>query len=153
LRVLQTAMAAPTSNLGKAGRAIVMRNPGSTDVLHLEKEWYTAAPAPGEILVHTVSTSVNPVDTYQRSGKYRLQFFPKARAWRVVRCDAKRATRCDAQMRSKNAGEREWRPVLRRARRRAGAGQRRGGPGGDGARGRQGAPRQHFPKGVVLAAC
>jgi hypothetical protein len=87
-------MAAPTSNLGKAGRAVVMRNPGSTDVMKLEKEWYCRAPGPGEILVHTVSTSVNPVDTYQRSGKYRLQFFPKARGWRVVRCDAKR--RCDA---------------------------------------------------------
>ena len=81
-------MAAPIGKLGKAGRAVVMRNTGRADaVLKLERDWYCAAPGPGEVMLHVVSTSVNPVDTYQRSGVVRQQFFPKVRGGLLrVRC-------------------------------------------------------------------
>lgn len=72
-------MAAPIGKLGKAGRAVVIRGKGGPEVLHLKKEWYCAAPEHGEVMLHVVATSVNPVDTYMRSGAVRQQFFPKAR--------------------------------------------------------------------------
>ena len=73
------AMAAPIGKLGKAGKAVVLRGQGSTDKLTLDKSWYCAHPGAGELMVHTVSTSVNSIDCYQRSGGAKLQYVPKAR--------------------------------------------------------------------------
>jgi hypothetical protein len=116
-------MAAPIGKLGKAGRAVVLRGQGGPEKLTVVKDWYCAHPAPGEVMVHTVSTSVNPVDIYQRSGTYKLQFFPK-----VCGCAEMADDACP-----RVANE------LRRGAARAGAGQRRGGRGGASAGGVAGA--------------
>ena len=72
-------MAAPIGKVGKAGKAVILRNPGGTEKLTLVQDWYTHYPEPGYVMVHNVYTSVNPVDCYQRSGAFRVQYFPKAR--------------------------------------------------------------------------
>ena len=114
-------MAAPIGKLGKAGKAVVLRGQGSTDKLTLDKSWYCAHPGAGELMVHTVSTSVNPIDCYQRSGGAKLQFFPKVKRWRA-RNDALRSFTASARV-----------LVDASACARAGAGQRRGGRGRAGA--------------------
>ena len=62
--------------VGKAGKAVLMKK---TNQLQVVKDHYAQAPGPGELLVHNVYTSVNPVDCYMRSGLLKMQFFPKVR--------------------------------------------------------------------------
>jgi NADPH:quinone reductase-like Zn-dependent oxidoreductase len=62
--------------VGKAGKAVVMRK---TNQLLMVKDHYVQPPSPGELVIHNVYTSVNPVDCYMRSGLVKLQFFPKVR--------------------------------------------------------------------------
>jgi hypothetical protein len=95
--------------VGKAGKAVLMKKANNLQVV---KDHYCQPPAPGELLVHNVYTSVNPVDCYMRSGMVKVQFFPKVRGLRsrfAMRCGLTRAS---------------W-PT--------GSGQRRRGPGGAGA--------------------
>ena len=69
-------MAAPMGKVGKAGKAVLLKKPNQLLVV---RDHYAQPPAPGELLVHNVYTSVNPVDTYMRSGALNVQFFPKVR--------------------------------------------------------------------------
>ena len=62
--------------VGKAGKAVLMKK---TNQLQVVRDHYCQPPAPGELLVHCVYTSVNPVDCYMRSGMLKVQFFPKVR--------------------------------------------------------------------------
>ena len=50
-------------------RAIVVREFGGPDVMHVE-ERPTPKPGPGEVLVRVHAAGVNPVDAYIRSGTY-----------------------------------------------------------------------------------
>ena len=65
--------------VGKAGKAVVMKK---TNQLLMVKDQYVQPPGPGELVVHNVYTSVNPVDCYMRSGLVKVQFFPKVRVSR-----------------------------------------------------------------------
>jgi len=69
-------MAAPIGKLGKAGKAVLMSKTSHLRVVH---DHYAQAPGPGELLVHNVYSSVNPVDCYMHSGAYKVQFLPKVR--------------------------------------------------------------------------
>jgi hypothetical protein len=104
-------MAAPMTmgKVGKGGKAVLMKK---TNNLQVVKDHYCQPPAPGELLVHNVYTSVNPVDCYMRSGVFKVQFFPKVRG---------RDSPC------RGFGG------LTRASWPTGSGQRRRGPGGAGA--------------------
>ena len=59
------------------GKALVITASGGTEVFSLEAEHAFPAPLAGEVLVKLVSTSVNPVDVYVRSGMYASPVFPK----------------------------------------------------------------------------
>ena len=76
--------------VGKAGKAVVMKK---TNQLMLVKDSYVMPPGPGELLIHNVYTSVNPVDCYMRSGLIKVQFFPKVRdrVWRRQDCQSEAA--------------------------------------------------------------
>lgn len=52
------------------GQAIVIKQNGGPEVLEHVKEFVFPPAGDGEVLIHTVSTSVNPVDTYIRNGLF-----------------------------------------------------------------------------------
>ncbi len=53
-------------------RAVVVNEPGGPDVLVVQ-ERPDPAPGPGQLLVDVTAAGVNYVDTYQRSGQYRIK--------------------------------------------------------------------------------
>lgn len=66
-RDLHFPMAAASHRVGKA---LVLREQGGPDAFTVESAWPASEPAEGEILVRLAATSVNPVDTYHRSGSH-----------------------------------------------------------------------------------
>lgn len=54
-------------------RAIVAQHPGGPEVLEFT-EANAPVPGPGELLVETIASGVNFIDTYQRSGLYPVPF-------------------------------------------------------------------------------
>lgn len=62
-------------------RAVVAKQPGEPDVLE-SVELDTPRPGPGELLVKVAATGLNFIETYQRSGTYKVQypFVPGAEA-------------------------------------------------------------------------
>jgi hypothetical protein len=50
------------------GHAIVIKKNGGTEVLEHVKDFSFPAAGEGEVLIHSVSSSVNPVDIYIRNG-------------------------------------------------------------------------------------
>ena len=61
------------------GKALVIHEHGGVDKLVLVKDFAFPEPKAGEILVKASAASVNPVDTYVRSGMYPAKSFPLVR--------------------------------------------------------------------------
>jgi NADPH:quinone reductase-like Zn-dependent oxidoreductase len=61
---------------GKTQKAIVLTQEAPT-VLTLDTHYPIPVRKPGEVLVKTVSSSVNPVDAGLSSGYYKVEAFPK----------------------------------------------------------------------------
>jgi hypothetical protein len=67
------------------GKALVLNEHGGVDKLTLVPDFsFDDTPKAGEVLVHVAATSVNPVDTYVRSGMYPAKSFPLVRQQHVV---------------------------------------------------------------------
>jgi hypothetical protein len=67
------------------GKALVVNEHGGVDRLTLVPDFsFDDTPKAGEVLVHVAATSVNPVDTYVRSGMYPAKSFPLVRQQHVV---------------------------------------------------------------------
>jgi NADPH:quinone reductase-like Zn-dependent oxidoreductase len=56
--------------MSQTGRAIVIRKNGGTEVLESVTDYPFPAAGDEEVLIHTVSSSVNPVDIYIRKGLF-----------------------------------------------------------------------------------
>ena len=62
------------------GKAMVINEHGGIDKLTLVPDFaFPDASKAGEVLVHAAACSVNPVDTYVRSGMYPAKAFPLVR--------------------------------------------------------------------------
>ena len=56
--------------MAQTGQAIVIKKNGGTEVLEHVKDFSFPAAGDGEVLIHSVSSSVNPVDIYIRNGLF-----------------------------------------------------------------------------------
>lgn len=59
-----------------SGKAVVINAHGGIDKFEIVDSFAVRAPQAGELLLKNVAASVNPVDTYVRSGMYPASRFP-----------------------------------------------------------------------------
>ncbi len=85
-------------------KAALIRKTGAPDVIQFD-EIPTPEPGPGQVLVKVAAVSVNPIDTYIRSGAVALPIeFPY-----VVGCDlAGTVEACGAEVKRFQPGDRVW---------------------------------------------